>query len=231
MKNTPLAGLMILAALFVWVAVMGFPASLPAAAQQDATPSPTPFPTPFPTLAPVGDLAIIAADYPRVDGSTSTLPLQQLVACKILGASCVWLEGFFGPERWIAYVVAMDEPISPELDVLNRLHHTGTHESYLNLIGGAVDLILVARAPSDDELTLAETEGVALDARPSPWTRSYSWSTRRIPSPPSAWTPFAGSTPGRSRAGPSWASTSRSATIRTTRFMRTCAIRTPAARN
>lgn len=70
MKNTPLAGLMILAALFVWVAVMGFPASLPAAAQQDATPSPTPFPTPFPTLAPVGDLAIIAADYPRVDGST-----------------------------------------------------------------------------------------------------------------------------------------------------------------
>ena len=166
MKNTPLAGLMILAALFVWVAVMGFPASLPAAAQQDATPSPTPFPTPFPTLAPVGDLAIIAADYPRVDGSTSTLPLQQLVACKILGASCVWLEGIFGPERWIVYVVAMDEPISPELDVLNRLHHTGTHESYLNLIGGAVDLILVARAPSDDELTLAETEGVALDARP-----------------------------------------------------------------
>jgi phosphate transport system substrate-binding protein len=166
MKNMPLAGLMILAALFVLVAAMGFPTSLPAAAQQDATPSPTPLPTPFPTLAPVGDLAIIAADYPRVDGSTSTLPLQRLVACKILGASCVWVEGIFGPERWIAQILAAGEPISPELDVLNTLHHTGTHESYLNLIGGAVDLILVAREPSDDELSLAETEGVALDARP-----------------------------------------------------------------
>ena len=166
MKNRMLAGLVILAALFVLVAALGLRTPLPAAARQAGTPSPTPFPTPFPTLVPVGDLAIIAADYPRVDGSTSTLPLQRLAACQILGASCVWLEGFFGPERWIAHLLTEGEPITPAIEVLNTLQHTGTHESYLNLIGGTADLILVARAPSDDELTLAETEGVELDVRP-----------------------------------------------------------------
>ena len=164
MTNRILAGLVILAALFVLVAALGL--RTPCLPPPDRrAPLAGALPTPFPTLAPVGDLAIIAADYPRVDGSTSTLPLQRLAACQILGASCV-AEGFFGPERWIAHLLTEGEPITPAIEVLNTLQHTGTHESYLNLIGGTADLILVARAPSDDELALAETEGVELDVRP-----------------------------------------------------------------
>jgi len=44
--------------------------------------------------------------------------------------------------------------------------HTGTHKSYVRLIGGKADLILVARAPSDDEKKLAKEKGVELDIRP-----------------------------------------------------------------
>lgn len=44
--------------------------------------------------------------------------------------------------------------------------NTGTHESYENLINGDSDLILVARAPSQDEQTLAKEKGVQIKTRP-----------------------------------------------------------------
>lgn len=43
---------------------------------------------------------------------------------------------------------------------------TGTNGAYVNLVEGNADLILVARAPSADELTLAGEKGVALSAHP-----------------------------------------------------------------
>ncbi len=42
----------------------------------------------------------------------------------------------------------------------------GTHEAYLALINGDADIILVARAPSRDELTAAQTKNVGFDVRP-----------------------------------------------------------------
>jgi phosphate transport system substrate-binding protein len=44
--------------------------------------------------------------------------------------------------------------------------HNGTHAAYVNLIEGRTDLILVARAPSPDEVQLAEVADVTLDVRP-----------------------------------------------------------------
>lgn len=44
--------------------------------------------------------------------------------------------------------------------------HTGTNPAYLNLIAGKADLILVARAPSEDELKAARGQGVEFDVRP-----------------------------------------------------------------
>ena len=44
--------------------------------------------------------------------------------------------------------------------------HHGTHSAYLNLINGEVDLILVARSPSMEQLELARLSGIKLDSRP-----------------------------------------------------------------
>jgi ABC-type phosphate transport system substrate-binding protein len=74
-------------------------------------------------------------DYPRVDGSTSTLSLQCLIKSAIL---------------------KKDELVQ----------HSDTGKAYSNLIDGMTDLILVARAPSAEELASAERKGVKLSAKP-----------------------------------------------------------------
>ena len=74
-------------------------------------------------------------DYPRVDGSTSTLSLQCLIKSTIL-----------------------------KTDAL--VQHSDTGMAYSNLIDGKVDLILVARAPSAEELASAQRKGVKLSAKP-----------------------------------------------------------------
>lgn len=106
----------------------------------------------------------IAADYPRVDGSTSTLPLAKFVACRVYGVPCIWGE-FFGEPRWVStdYTVEIDQAIA---DKINNLSHTTTHDAYVNLIENRTDLILVARLPSQEELELAEANGVEMDFRP-----------------------------------------------------------------
>jgi phosphate transport system substrate-binding protein len=48
--------------------------------------------------------------------------------------------------------------------IMRAVVHQGTHGAYVNLIEYRADLILVARLPSPDELELAETLGVELEA-------------------------------------------------------------------
>jgi phosphate transport system substrate-binding protein len=54
---------------------------------------------------------------------------------------------------------------SQVVESILSIQHTGTHESYMNLITGTADFILVAREPSADELVAAAAAGVALDTR------------------------------------------------------------------
>jgi hypothetical protein len=95
---------------------------------------PTPTPTTTPTIKP--DLNIVAQDYPRVDGSTSTQPLHTVIACKALGVRCIWQasplsEKRFGPD--------LMESLRPEAGKLfDVTQHTGTNSAYLNLINGNV---------------------------------------------------------------------------------------------
>lgn len=125
------------------------------------TSQPTSVPTPVPTIKP--DLATIARDYPKVDGSTSTQPLHVVVACKAFGVRCAWQESLFsektmGPDL-------MQSVRAEAGKVFDATRHTGTNPAYVNLIQGKADLILVARAPSEDELKLAKEHRVELDAR------------------------------------------------------------------
>lgn len=72
-----------------------------------------------------------AQNYPKVDGSTSTIPLAK-----------AFFENFTSEKAEIT--------------------HSKTHQSYVNLINGDCDLILVVE-PSEDELQYAEDSGVELN--------------------------------------------------------------------
>jgi phosphate transport system substrate-binding protein len=120
------------------------------------------------TPGPTPDLSNIAQAYPRVDGSTSTRPLQVLAACKLLEVECTWTQPTFLPFN------TTERGIGPDLTtslteaggIVSSIFHTGTHQAYMNLIQKNTDLILVARLPSEDEVQAAAQAGVVLDVHP-----------------------------------------------------------------
>jgi phosphate transport system substrate-binding protein len=136
-------------------------AATPLVAQDFLTPT---LPIIYATLAPDPMLAALAADYPRVDCSTSALPLQRLIACEVLGVACIWVAQWGGESG----IWPSDADMLPDGDgdQIARIRASGTHDAYMNLIAGNADLILVARAPSQDEFDAADAAGVRLDMQP-----------------------------------------------------------------
>ncbi len=100
-------------------------------------------------------------NYPKVDGSTSTHPLQVIIACEILSVEYDWFDSWDGTMR----VWPSDEDPSKQniVEYIRQIQHSGTHGSYVNLITDSVDIIIVAREPSQDELYLADSVGVTLN--------------------------------------------------------------------
>ena len=76
-------------------------------------------------------------DYPKIDGSTATLPLAEAFKANFTGTDINEVE----------------------------VEHTKTHNAYTNLINGKADLIL-ATYPSEDELKLAKEKEVELEIVP-----------------------------------------------------------------
>lgn len=110
------------------------------------------------------DLAGIARDYPRVDGSTSCLPLHSAFACTVYGVAWNWSEDQ-GKDVERTILPDAHAP-ADKVARLKTIRHTGTGTAWLNLIEGKTDLVLVAREPSTDELAAAAAKKVALDVRP-----------------------------------------------------------------
>ncbi|MGE5627887.1 MAG: PstS family phosphate ABC transporter substrate-binding protein [Solirubrobacterales bacterium] len=77
--------------------------------------------------------------YPKVDGSTATIPLSQDIAKELLSLS--------------------------KEDAEKYIKHNTTHNAYVNLIDGKADIIFVTE-PSADELKLAKDKGVELEVVP-----------------------------------------------------------------
>jgi len=77
--------------------------------------------------------------YPKVDGSTVTIPLSEAVAATLTRSTL--------------------EAVRP------YILHNKTHQAYLNLIDKKVDLIFVT-GPSEEELALAEAAGIELEIVP-----------------------------------------------------------------
>ncbi len=104
-------------------------------------------------------------DYPITDGSSSTHPVGVITACHLLDIpyrDIHWPDGSIRPwPDWEA------KEYEEEIEKLaEKIGHHGTHGSYVSLIEGRSDLILVARLPSDEELDYAKKEGVEYDIRP-----------------------------------------------------------------
>ncbi|MDF3000481.1 MAG: uncharacterized protein K0Q48_600 [Bacillota bacterium] len=84
-------------------------------------------------------LHLEAKDYPRVDGSTATIPLSEAFAAAVMGVDL---------EEARQYV-----------------EHNKTHEAYVNLIDGKADIIFVT-SPSEEELSYAREKNVELSVVP-----------------------------------------------------------------
>jgi len=103
---------------------------------------------------------ITVDNYPVIDGSTSTEPLNRIIACKLLGFNYSWQE----PER-------MDDPWvlrtdMPDDFMMKKIKSSKTHNAFVNLIDKKVDIILSARKMSSDEKIYAEEKGVKLIEKP-----------------------------------------------------------------
>ena len=85
------------------------------------------------------ELTFTLDNYPKVDGSTVTIPLSEAIASELTGLSL--------------------EEVRP------HILHNKTHEAYVNLINKEADIIFVT-SPSEEELALAEEKGVVLEVVP-----------------------------------------------------------------
>ena len=109
-----------------------------------------------------GISGINANNYPRVDGSTSTYPLNAIIACKLLGVDYEWVQSLGG--TWGIYHNLHD--IFGNLYVWDVIKSSQTHQSFINLIDKEADLILTARKLSPDEKAYANAAGVSLIETP-----------------------------------------------------------------
>ena len=117
---------------------------------------------------PEGDLKDVKLeDWPLTDCSTSTRPVRDLVAYKLLGVpykwEVDWMSGttyiiqpdFFGTESSFSYN-----------DYLARNLCSGTHDAYMNLIEGKNDVIIASRDISRNEKAACAELGVELKTAP-----------------------------------------------------------------
>jgi len=97
-------------------------------------------------------------NYPIVDGSTSTMPLNITIVCELLGIE-------YGSYRNVD-----DDTwgIKPDLNKRTlqkfdeKIKSSQTHQSFINLIDRKADVILTARKMSPDEKAYADAAGVSL---------------------------------------------------------------------
>ena len=85
------------------------------------------------------ELSFSLDEYPRVDGSTVTIPLSEAIAARLTGLSI--------------------EEVRP------YILHNKTHEAYLNLLNREADVIFVT-SPSEGELALAKEKGITMEVIP-----------------------------------------------------------------
>ncbi len=101
-------------------------------------------------------------NYPKVDGSTSTEPLQVIIACKLLGIEYIWAYRSFWWKYPYMVIPSVENNPQAARYITERIGSSGTHTAFENLVLGYADVILVARKASPDELHLADSLDIEL---------------------------------------------------------------------
>lgn len=107
---------------------------------------------------------IAPSEYPVIDGSTSTQPVGIVLASMALGTTYGYTDNVDGSKKMVAFSTS-----NPSLaDSINKyiVKHNSTHDAYVNVIRGSAGLALIARAPSEDEIRLADSLNVKIEAVP-----------------------------------------------------------------
>jgi len=99
-------------------------------------------------------------NYPRVDGSTSTYPLNVIIACELLGINYEWLPNPYG-HGW-----GVEPNLKNNEKFLEKIKSSQTHQSFINLIDKNADLSLSARKKSQDEMNYANAASISLIETP-----------------------------------------------------------------
>jgi phosphate transport system substrate-binding protein len=96
-------------------------------------------------------------NYPRVDGSTSTNPLNLIIAAKLLNVEYEFYKGIG---------VSIPDVYYSGSTLWDKLLCSQTNGAILNLIDNQTDIITVARKMSPDERQYAQEKGVNLVETP-----------------------------------------------------------------
>ena len=106
-------------------------------------------------------------DWPLTDCSTSTRPVRDLVAYKVLGVPYKW------EEDWLSgttYIIKPDfngtKSSFSYKDYLEKNLCSGTHGAYENLIESKTDMIIASRDISRNELKSANDVGIKIITKP-----------------------------------------------------------------
>ena len=104
-------------------------------------------------------------NYPIIDGSTSTLPLNAVIACELMGLNYQWQENKIS---WSSSEWSIEPKIKGSLKQKfdKVVKCSQTHNSIINLIDRKADIVLTARTMSSDEKRYAENKGVTLIETP-----------------------------------------------------------------
>ena len=106
------------------------------------------------------------ANLPRIDGSTSNVPLRSFIICELLGYPCEWQqyseEGSIIIERYVD-IKTNDSNLEA---IRKKSVNSTTHNAYVKLINGDTDIIFVATLPSIDEQNLIKEKNVELEIKP-----------------------------------------------------------------
>lgn len=104
-------------------------------------------------------------NYPIIDGSTSTMPLNRVIACELMGLNYQWQENknSSSGSTW-SIEPKIKNNLKRRFDQL--VLSSQTHNSFINLIDNKVNIALTARRMSPDEIEYATSKGATLIETP-----------------------------------------------------------------
>lgn len=103
-------------------------------------------------------------NYPIIDGSTSTMPLNRVIACELMGLGYKWQKNKTSSGNTWSIEPKINNSLKRRFDKL--ILSSQTHNSFINVIDNRVNMALSARKMSPDEIEYARSKGVTLIETP-----------------------------------------------------------------